>query len=96
MKSTDSPPRRRGGGSFRILSLCAAAAAAAAMGIVTVATSAPGDGGQSATFVARHGDTPVTSATVAPVGPAAPHVVATSYAGKGWPGRDWFNWHKAQ
>lgn len=93
MKSTDSTPRRRGG-SFRILSLCAAAAAAAAMGIVTVATSPHGAGGQSPTFVARHGDDPVTSGTLIPVGPAAPHVVATSYAGQGWPGPNWFNAHK--
>jgi hypothetical protein len=96
MKSTDSPPRRRGAGSFRILSLCAAAAAAAAMGIVTVTTSAPGAGDQSATFVARHGNSPVTSASVAPVGPAAPHVVATRYAGKGWLGAEWFNANRAK
>jgi len=81
---------------LRIVSLCAAAAAAAAMGIVAVTTSAHGAGGQSATFVARHGNTPVTSATAAPVGPAAPHLVATSYAGKGWLGANWYNAMRAK
>jgi hypothetical protein len=82
--------------SLRIMSLCTAAAAAAAMGIVTVATSAHEAGGQSAIFVARHGDNPVTSGIVIPIGPAAPHVVATSYAGKGWLGANWFNANKAK
>ena len=53
-------------------------------------------GGQSAIFVARHGDNPVTSGIVIPIGPAAPHVVATSYAGKGWLGANWFNANKAK
>jgi hypothetical protein len=95
MKPTDSTPRRRGG-SFRILSLYAAAAAVAGMGIVTVATSEHGAGAQSPTLVARHGDDTVTSGTVIPVGPAAPRVVATSFAGQGWPGPNWFNSHRGQ
>jgi hypothetical protein len=33
---------------------------------------------------------------VIPIGPAAPHVVATSYAGKGWLGANWFNANKAK
>jgi hypothetical protein len=95
MNSIRSIPRRIRR-SLRITSLCAAAAAIAGMGIVTVATSAHGEGGQSAIFVARHGNSPVTSGTFIPIGPAAPHVLATSYAGKGWLGANWFNANRAK
>ncbi|MBV9514322.1 MAG: hypothetical protein JO280_09835 [Mycobacteriaceae bacterium] len=96
MTSIESSSRRSRAGGLsrtRIMSLCAAAAAAAAMAIVTVATSSDGAGQQSPVIVANHGGDNVTSGTVVPVGPA-PHVVATSYAGQGWPGGDWFSQHK--